>query len=412
MFSFFYDLALGLYLLLSLPKIFLNLKKYRSTIKERLFFNKKDFSIPPNAFVVWIHAVSLGETKAIISLASKIKKENENVFLIISSITKTGHNEALSSIPADKHIYLPIDFSFLMKRALNFLKPRLVIIVESDLWYNFLRFSKKNNAKIILVNGKLSLKSCKRYKMLSFYAKRIFSNFDLFCLQNDTFKSRFENLALSLNNLHVTGNLKFDNKPDFLAKEDLLLWKKRFKINDQDRVITLASTHDPEEKLLLPLLNKHKIFLAPRHPERIAKVQNILKEMNVSFCLLSNIDNLKDEKVILVDKMGFLNTCYQLSDLAIVGGSFIPKVGGHNILEPVFVNVPVFFGPYMWSQIELRDYTIRAKCGRQITLETVEKEIEKYYLSAKKEMKNNCKILKDELSGQMEKTYSHIKNIL
>ncbi len=412
MFSFFYDVFLGLYVLISFPKILINLKKYRFTITKRFFFRKKDFSVPKDCKVVWIHAVSLGETRAIASLAAKIKKENNNIYLILSSITKTGY-EAASSMPfVDKHIYLPLDFSFLMKRLLNYLKPHLVLIAESDLWYNFLRFSKKNKAKIALVNGKLSLKSFKRYQFFSFYAKKIFSHLDLFCLQNESLKQRFQ--TLGLNNLKVSGNLKFDNKPVFLSNEELACLKNIFKIDGKIPVITLASTHAKEEEILLSLFGnkQYKIFLAPRHPERLSKVKNILKEKAISFCSLSKIDSLKEEKVILIDKMGFLNTLYQLSDLAIVGGSFVPSTGGHNILEPIFVSTPVFFGPYMWAQEELKDLAIRSNSGKEVNLETLEKETQNYFLHTAKEMRANCKILSEELSGQTEKTYNQIKEFL
>jgi 3-deoxy-D-manno-octulosonic-acid transferase len=211
----------------------------------------------------------------------------------------------------------------------------------------------------------------------------------------------------------VTGNLKFSKREKFLSKEELEKWRKLFKIQREDFVITVASTHEPEEELLLKEILKIKkplkILLAPRHPERFSKVEKLLISKNIGYSLYSN-PSKKNEKVILINTMGFLNICYQLSDLAIVGGSFIKKIGGHNILEPVFFDLPVFFGPFMFSQRDLKREVLRFNCGKEVLLKNIKKELEDYY-KIENEMKKNCEKLKNEFFGALEKTFLSLKNL-
>jgi 3-deoxy-D-manno-octulosonic-acid transferase len=404
MFSFFYNFFLALFLVF---KFFCNFKKYKKTFLKRLFFEK--FNIPKGKKVFWVHAVSVGEIKAVSEMLLKIKKED--IFLIVSTITETGLKEAKKSISfANKHIYLPIDFSFIMKRVLGFVKPDLVFIVESDFWYHFLKYAKYEKAKIALINGKLSHKSFKRYKKFPFFAKKIFSNFDILCVQNEEYRSLFKNLGFSS---EVTGNLKFSKKEKVLSKEELEKWKNLFQIQSQDFIITIASTHEGEEELLLEEIFKIKralkILLAPRHPERFSKVEKLLVSKSIEYSLYSNPSE-KEKKVVLVNTMGFLNVCYQLSDLAIVGGSFIKKVGGHNILEPVFFDLPVFFGPFMFSQKDLKREVLRFNCGKEVFLKNIEGEIENYF-KVRNEMQKNCEKLKNEFFYALEKTLLSLKKL-
>ena len=135
--------------------------------------------------------------------------------------------------------------------------------------------------------------------------------------------------------------------------------------------------------------------------------------MKIPFAKYSEPEKITgNEIVILIDTIGFLNTCYQLSDLAIVAGSFTPKIGGHNVLEPVFAGTPVFFGPYMFSQEELKKITLQNKCAKQIDLNEIRAEIENYFKGENRSLKENCKNLTKALSGQLEKTYRILKNIL
>lgn len=412
MFGILYNFFLGAYFLFTLPRYLLNFKKYRSTLVERLFFVKKNISIPKEKKVIWIHAVSLGETKVASLLAKKIKDDNKDIYLIISSTTKTGFEEAQKNISfADHFLFLPLDFSWTMKRLMNFFNPSTLILTESDFWYNFLCQAKKKGAKTILVNGKISEKSFKRFKNFSFFSKKLFSLIDEFCLQSLEYKSKFLRLKIGENRIHVTGNLKLELKQKEVSKEEIEKWKKTFKISENQKVISIASTHDPEEEQLLRKLDyKYKYLLIPRHPERFQKVKEILRRNNISFGLYSQVSELTgSESVILIDTMGFLNICYSISDLAIVGGSFTPKIGGHNILESIFAKTFVLFGPFMYSQEEIKKIALNYNCAQEVSLENIKETISNFFKKDLSDFDQNCEKLKEVISGSVNQTYLVLK---
>jgi 3-deoxy-D-manno-octulosonic-acid transferase len=412
MFNFFYNFFLGLYFIFLFPKVLSNLPKYRSTILDRFFFKAKRGVNPEGRKTIWIHAVSLGEMKVAALLANKIKEEEEKLFLVVSTSTKTGFAEAKKAISfADYHLFLPLDFSRTMNKLVSFFKPRALILVETDFWYNFMWQVKKWGGAVLLINGKLSSNSFKRHKFFPFFSRKIFSLIDLFCIQNEIYEERFIKLGVPKEKIHITGNLKLDLKNEILSQEEKEKWKKAFKLGEK-KVITIASTHDPEEFLILKKISpSYKYFLAPRHPERFLIVKEILKKLNIPFGLYSQKELLDgSERVILIDTMGLLNICYQLSSLAIIGGSFTKKVGGHNILEPIFVHTPVFFGPFMQTQQELKSLSLEAQCAKEVTLSALEEEISSFFATEFSIFQKNCQKLKRALSGYVEKTHLLLKN--
>lgn len=378
-----YELVLWVLASIAIPKMFFQkifFGKYRTSFLQR--FGKDFPQIPKNQnFTIWAHAVSLGETKAITPFLRLFKKQNKNCTLIISSITETGHAEAKKELAeADYHVYLPFDFRFKMSSILKDVKPDVVILSETDFWYNFLRFSKKMGAKIYLVNGKLSARSEKRFQWFSFLTYAIFEQFDHLFVQSKTYAKRFENIGVLQSKISSVGNLKIDGEVTYLQKEEIQKWQKLFKIEEGQKTIVIGSTHDPEEKQLLDVFSKIwkiyptlKIILVPRHAERFQLVANLLAEKNISFVRYSKIGEATgDEQVILIDAMGLLKTCYQLSDIAIVAGSYTSKVGGHNILEPSFYGKPVIYGPYLHGQPDLRAIMEEYQAGRQVPIDELE----------------------------------------
>lgn len=330
--------------------------------------------------LVWIHAVSVGETRAVATLLGLLKKKYPHVRLLVTSTTETGHKEAQRSIPfADHHLFLPFDFSWIIQPLVKRLKPKLVLLVETDYWYNFMQASKEAGAAVALLNGKLSERSMKRYQWLGRWLQPFFAPLDLLCLQSNQYVERFARLAIPSSKMVVTGNLKLDAPAKILSSEALAQWKTELKISPNDFVIVSGSTHAPEEQLLinvlqelLPQYPQLKLILIPRHPERFPEVAALLNQANLNNIALSQIEQAKgDEKVILVDAMGILTKCYQLAHLAIVGGSFYPQVGGHNILEPSAYGVPVLFGPYMYTQADFVSLVNEYQAGLQIPYESL-----------------------------------------
>lgn len=418
--SIVYEFLLLILTLIALPKFLYELifhKKYRSSIFKRLGFSfpKIEKNGRP---LIWIHAVSVGEVKAVASLAKKLKGLPERPLILISSITETGHLEAKRSIPeADYHVFLPFDFYVIMSWILKKSNPERIILCETDFWFNFLRIAKTNGSKIALINGKMSERSMKRFQKFSFFSGTLFSLIDVFCVQGQAYLERFKAIGIQPEKLVVTGNLKFDSRPLALTESQKIAFRGRLGIGEHDKVITIGSTHDTEEKMLLEAIQELwllepnlKVILVPRHPERFPLVENLLKDFSVSFKCYSkgSSDSQASSGIILMDAMGLLANCYQISTIAIVAGSYIPSVGGHNILEPLWFGVPLIYGPYMHAQPDLVEAVSSFGAGYQVGLEELGGRL-KALLQDEKQINHlkaaSAKLISS-MSGSTERTFN------
>jgi 3-deoxy-D-manno-octulosonic-acid transferase len=421
MFSFFYNGALFFLGVLALPKILwqgLILGKYRASFKERLGLKLPELCNPTRP-IIWIHAVSVGETRAVIPLFKKLQAEYKEATFVISSVTETGHREAKRALEEAKaHFFLPLDFSWVIRKVIRRLKPDLLILVESDFWYHLLSEAKKAGTKIVVVNGKISERSTRRFCLFKGFAKKLFSPVDRLCVQSLEFQRRFSEVGIPMEKLCVTGNLKLDTAPVKLTPSQLSAFKEELGIRDEDRLIALGSTHAEEEELLLTALESVwqiiptlKVIIVPRHPERFAAVAKSLKQRGLATLLYSQKEKKRgDERVILIDAMGLLQSCYQLIDVAIVGGSFIAAGGGHNIFEPVVYGVPVLFGPHMHAQSMLKELVTRARAGREVALEELADVVSDMMERSESRcaMSASADRLVEEVRGITEKTWEAI----
>ncbi|MCH9626666.1 MAG: 3-deoxy-D-manno-octulosonic acid transferase [Chlamydiales bacterium] len=364
-----YDVALHFFALFSLPKLLWNRSRYRGTLAARLGFGFPKIE-KKGQKLIWVHAVSMGEVKAVAPLIQKFKERS--YLVLVSTSTKTGFEEGKKS-GADWTVYLPFDFSYVIDPIMRRICPDLVVLTETDFWYHFQSTAKKRGAQLVLVNGKISERSFQRYQRFPFIARFLLSSIDCFYVQGPLYQRRFQEIGVPAEKIVVTGNMKLDAPAEKISP----LPKEQLGLVDQ-YVITLGSTHAPEERIWLEALQKlwqHqmnlKVFIAPRHPERFNEVARLLAENRITYGLWSQQGTLHTRDVLLVDTVGALKQCYQLSDLTFVGGSFTPKVGGHNILEPAFFGKPVLYGPYIYSQPELADLVERYRAGLQIAPEDI-----------------------------------------
>lgn len=371
-----YSCGIVLYALALLPKIFS--RKYRASFLQRL---GKLPPFAPDDHVIWIHAVSMGEVSAAEPLFSLLRKSHPNSQIICSTITDTGQAQAKKLLPgAALYFFLPLDFSWIMRRLVRRLRPQLFILVEGDVWYNQLFYLKQQRVKLAVVSAKLSDRSFQRWKLFPQLAKEVFSLFDILCVQNASFAEKFARLGVPVSKIHVTGNLKWDSRIHKLSAEKMLEWKRALRITSQDRIVVIGSIHPGEEEILLraiqPLWEQipHlKILLVPRHPERFAHLKGSGDTPMGAYTKRSDLTG--SERIVLIDAMGLLPACYQVAEIAIVGGSFVPGVGGHNIFEPIALGVPTIFGPYMDKQRELQDSVLRSGAGKQESESTLAKAI-------------------------------------
>ncbi|MBM3191154.1 MAG: 3-deoxy-D-manno-octulosonic acid transferase [Chlamydiae bacterium] len=377
----------GLFVLgaaLYLPK-FLFERVFKGKYKKNWLYRlglKAPFICLGDKPVVWVHAVSLGEVKASYPFVIALRQAYPEMVFVFSSVTETGIEEIKATMPFISHvIVLPLDLPWLMRALVSKVRPRLVVFIEGDLWWNFLHFVKKVGAKTLVVNGKISHRSFKRYKVFLKYAQAIFAKLDLCLLQNSDYKECFERLGMPPSKLKVSGNLKFDSLTTCLQEEEKNALRKVIGLASSWKMIVLGSTHPKEERLLLealrPLLEREpylKILVVPRHPERFTLVEKEIKEMGFPLTTWSST-TAHQEKIILMDVVGKLSQCYAVADIAIVGGSFV-NIGGHNLLEPLMYGVPVLFGPYIHKQKELADLARQAGVGFCLPLQDVLQQVE------------------------------------
>ena len=406
-----YHIILGFWAIAILPRTLFQYffqRKYHSNLAVRLGLRFPQFPIKEEGEMrIWIHAVSLGETKAVAPFIERIKKDFPAAKIFFSSTTETGQKEAREKIKAIDHLFfLPLDFGFLMKRIVRSISPDLFILVETDFWYNMLKELKKEGAKIALINGKISKSSFQRYKSAGAFSKRLFGFFDLMCLQSDEYKKRFVSLGVSERKISVTGNIKFD-------VETVLTPSVKLNLPTAKQVVAIVSTHENEEEMILSALKEVSsnvcLLLAPRHPERFEKVKKVLKKNKISFRTVDE-ESKGDERVILVDKIGVLDQCYEISKVAIMGGSFVKNIGGHNIYEPIRSGIPVIYGPYMYKQEELVRALKKHNIGKQVALEDLQETLIKYL--EKENEDETFSTIKGEMEGATDRSWELVKSSL
>lgn len=335
-FGLFYYLLLTVVYILAIPFLIFKSKKekYKVSIPAK-FFLKDNPKFEKQG--VWFHSCSLGETKALNVITSKLQNEDIN----ISVMTNTGFDEAQKITSNVRYLPFEIFMPFWVT------KQKILLVMEAELWYLMFLFARRKGAKTLLINARISDKSYKSYQKFSFLYKRIFQNIDKVYAQTILDKQRLE--SLGANNVEVIGNIKLSQTP----KIDNIFEKL------EQNIITAASTHENEEELILNSYDKSlgKLIVVPRHPERFDKVYELIKSYcenkNLTFNRFSQ-DSSFNCDIILIDKMGLLNEIYAISDTVILGGGF-ENIGGHNPIEPAYFNCKLISGKKIFNQYDLFD---------------------------------------------------------
>ena len=381
-----YQILIHLAFILYLPKMLYQMVctgKYRKNFFMRLFpLSQPRFVPDPKKKLVWFHGVSVGEINALVPLVERYIASQEYQ-VVVSTITETGFEAAKKKLKgAVAYFYLPFDFSYIVKKLVRHYPPSLLILSEGDYWWNFLRAVKEVGAKIVVVNGKMSQRSFHRLKKLKIFSTKLFSLIDLFCLQGRLHFNRFRALGIPLEKLLVCGNIKLDAPFEVMGEEEIHRFFKYLNIDHGAPIITAGSTHAGEEELILDQMEsvwekfpQAILLVIPRHPERFDEVDRLLKERGHRYHRLSQPEKIDRPKVVLIDAMGIVNPCYQISSVVVVCGSFTKTVGGHNVIEPCFYQVPVLFGPYMFSQIHLKELVQEYQAGTQVEPKAIGREI-------------------------------------
>ncbi len=323
---------------------------------------------------IWIHAVSVGEAISIKGLIGKIREAYPNKKLVISTVTATGNKIARSLISeGDFLTYLPLDFSFIIKRVMRKIKPCLFIIAETEIWPNLIACLYKEKIPIVTVNGRISDNSYSGYRTIRFLIRPILSKIKKFCVQSEIDALRLINLGVAKENIQVTGNVKFDLNLAKAQDSKVLVIREKLWLGLDGKLWVCGSTHPHEEEIIIKayrelLLSypKLKLLIAPRHPERSKDIGRLVSANSFMPIFISNISGscptCINNPVFILDVMGELFDYYSAADIVFVGGSLV-KTGGHNILEPASQKKPVFFGPYMFNFRDISRMFLENKAG-------------------------------------------------
>jgi 3-deoxy-D-manno-octulosonic-acid transferase len=324
--------------------------KYVAGLRQRL----GSLPLKPSAKkTIWLHCVSVGETQAARPLVERLRKEFPEYSLVISTITNTGQNLARKVFEniVDEVIYFPFDWRWSVRRSIKKVNPDIVLIMETELWPNFLRECRSQNIPVVLVNGRISRQSFRRYRLVRFLLRSVLENLNLAIMQSAADAGRIAELGLSKQKILTSGNLKFDANSVATTAQTTELIKQRFGLDQSKPLILAASTHSPEEKILMETFlslrerNSLRLMIAPRKPERFHEVAQVLNASGVSWVRKTDIEQAIDQtaEVILLDTIGELPAVYSLASVVFVGGSIVNN-GGHNVLEPAAAGTCVVTG--------------------------------------------------------------------
>ena len=303
---------------------------------------------------VWIHASSVGEVGSVATLVRELKSSHPQRRILLSTFTATGNEIAQKLSGIDAVIYLPLDFLWTVRRALSQWNPSLMVFVETEIWPNLLGECHRRGIPTVLVSGRLSARSFPRYRKFSGFFRQVLRQFAAIGMQSGEDAARIVRLGADERKVSVVGSLKM---------AAARVPSSRFtQVPRHGKTLLVAgSTHEPEEQMLLETMAELRarfpalsMVLAPRHPERFAAVEELLRRSGFSYCRksLTAADLLFDKDVLLLDTVGELAEFFTVADIAFVGGSLV-DVGGHNILEPARLGKAVVFGPYMSNFLAL-----------------------------------------------------------
>ena len=326
---------------------------YRLRWRERLGFALPDKVF--NAQPIWVHAVSVGETLAIVPLVKLIQARHPNVPIVMTTMTVTGAERVKATFgDSVTHYYCPYDIPCALSRFIEKVNPRGCVIVETELWPNLIHSCNRKKVPILVANARLSQRSANGYKRLKSLATPMLQKINQVAVQNGVDGQRFLDLGLPERAMTVTGSIKFDVKAP--EGSERLAYALRQLWGETRKVIIAASTHEGEESELLLVFNKLLesdpsllLVIVPRHPERFDDVAELIKENKLK-CARRSLGQQPNEKtqVYLGDTMGELMKLLAAADVAFVGGSLIER-GGHNPLEPAVMKKPVIMGTHFYN---------------------------------------------------------------
>lgn len=305
---------------------------------------------------IWLHAASVGEVQAAKSLLKELEGTVPDADYFLSVMTEQGYAVARGQLaPGVRVFYAPLDLVGVVERVLRIIRPSIYICIETELWPNIIVQARRMGIKLLLLNGRLSEKSYRRYRLLPGFMADLLQRFTVVAAIGKVDRERFLGLGVKSQKLLVSGNVKYDHAREGCTAETEDSYRKLLSLKDQP-VLIAGSTHTGEEELLLDVVRDLKAseegrrliwVVAPRHLNRLTEVENLLKQRGVEFDRFSEVKlHGRRTEVVLVDVMGELASIYSVATVVFCGGSLVER-GGHNVMEAAVCGKPVLYGPSM-----------------------------------------------------------------
>lgn len=325
---------------------------------------------------VWFHAASVGEVKAILPLIKKFRDSAPRFHVVLTTVTRTGHRIAQESIGEEGTVlYFPLDFCFSVFRAVRVIHPVMVVLIESEIWPNFLYRIQRKKIPIALINVRMSMRSYRRYRRASFFMKRFVQLLSLVTTPTTREAAKMVLLGAPSHRIHVVGNLKFESHHFVEPTQDeksKLMESLGFPHSPDVMTILAGSTHEGEEEILThiykELLDEFPnlyLILVPRHPERAAEVAEMIDKKKLSYQLKTKMPSQAPHRILIVDTIGDLERLYSIADIVFIGKS-LTRRGGQNFLEPARCGKPIIFGPHMENFEDMVDTFVEEVGALQI----------------------------------------------
>jgi 3-deoxy-D-manno-octulosonic-acid transferase len=340
-------------------------RKYIGSLRQRFGYLPISFNLDGEESI-WIHAVSVGEVLTARALLPQLRERYPRYRLFLSTTTMTGQQIARNSLQlVDEVFYFPFDLRFIVNRTLRLVKPKLFVMMETEIWPNLLRACRQNGVRTALVNGRISSRSYPRYRLARPLFRRVLDNVDRFCMQGEESARRIIDMGADPDRVVVTGSLKFDSLdlPGTTAGADRGRNRvlRYFRIAPDRPVIIAASTLKGEEEPVFEAFQRIRarvpdtlLIIAPRKPERFDEVEQIARRGGWRVARRSElpVDAEPRQDVVVLDTIGELAPLFQVGTAVFVGGSLVDQ-GGHNIIEPAVFGKAIVFGPYMQNFAEI-----------------------------------------------------------
>lgn len=310
---------------------------------------------------IWVHCASVGEVLLARTLVAKLAAEQPGADIVISTVTNTGRKTARAHFPGRTIFYFPLDFSPVVRRVFRRIRPTAVVLVELELWSNFLVIARRLGVPVVVVNGRITERSVRTYRLFGPMARHHFDRVQHYAVQNEDYARRIEGFGVSRDRISICGTMKYDTVATEVAADILDGYESLLRLRPDDAVIVGGCTHSGEDELLIDYLKRRpaekqvRLLLAPRHAGRADAVERLIADAGFLPVRKTALDAGEapsgfenQPHVILVDTTGELARLYAVGTVVFVGGSLLEH-GGHNMIEPAALGRPVVFGPHAWN---------------------------------------------------------------